>query len=87
MVYEVFLALCLFFFLVLLMLSLLPVCTRYFGCDIFSDSVLDWICVWFAKILVDVFKLSGHFSDGSLTFFLTIEFDCRFLNEVVIAFR
>ena len=68
-VYEFFLALCLFFFILLLMLSLSPVCNIYFGCDIFSDCILDWICVWFAKILVDVFKLSWHFSDSSLTFF------------------
>ena len=66
------------------MLSLSLVCTICFGCDIVSGCVLVWICVWFAKILVDVIKLSWHFGDHSLTFLLTIEFDCRCLDEVAI---
>ena len=76
-----------FLFILLLMLSLSLVCTICFGCDVVSGCVLVWICDWFVKILVDVLKLSWHFGDCSLIFLLMVEFDCRFLDEVVIALR
>ena len=65
------------------MLSLSLVCTICFGCVVVSGCVLVWICDWFAKILVDVLKLSWHFGDRSLIFVLKVEFGCPFLDEVV----
>ena len=75
-----------FLYIVLLMLSLSLLFIYVLGVTI-SGCVFVWIWVWFAKGLVDVFKWTWHFGDCSLTFFFTIEFDCQFLDEVVIAFR
>ena len=72
-----------FLFILLLMLSLSLVFTICFGCVVVSGCVLVWICDWFAKILVDVLKLSWHFGDRSLIFVLKVEFGCPFLDEVV----
>lgn len=58
-----------FLFIVLLMLALSLVCNICFGCEIVSGCVLVKICIWFAKILVNVFKLSWHFGDYRLKFF------------------
>ena len=77
----------LFIFILLLMLLLSPVYTVCFGCDIVSGIVLVLICDWFARVLVDILKLSWHFGDRSFIFPLMVEFDCRFLDEVVIAIR
>ena len=74
-----------FLFILLLMLSLSLVCTICFGCDVVSGCVLVWICDWFVKILVDVLKLSWHFGDCSLIFLLMVEFDCRFLDKVLLS--
>ena len=69
------------------MLSLSLVCTICFGSDVVFSCVLVCICDWSAKILVDGLKLSWHFGDCNLTFLLMVEFNFRFLDEVVIAFR
>ena len=63
------------------------VCTIRFGCDVIYGCVLVWICDYFVKILVDVLKISWPFGHCSLIFLLMVEFDCRFLDEVVIALR
>ena len=53
----------------------------YHMCVVVSGCVLVWICDWFAKILVDVLKLSWHFGDRSLIFLLKVEFGCPFLER------
>ena len=43
--------------------------------------------LWLVKILVHVLKLSCHFGDCSLIFLFMVEFDCQFLDKVVIALQ
>ena len=69
------------------MLLLPLVFTVCFGCDVVPGCILVWICDWFVKILVHVLKLSCHFGDCSLIFLFMIEFDCQFLDKVVIALQ
>ena len=57
-----------FYFVALLPLLLSLVFTLCFGSGVVSSCVLAYICVWFAKILIDIFKVSRRFSDLNISF-------------------